>query len=416
MTILYIHGVSVRSPDPGIALGKSFLRWLGPKVSRSGQSVDYVPVYWGDVAAKFLWHLESRPKTLLLKQGAEDALAIARTFGYTGRLPPAAPGVPKQGPVIGAPPAPVAEAAVSLAGVAPERRADLLADLYLAFAPEANAENTASDEKKFTALDSAKIASLPAACAAAADQWDAIISNNPPQQQTSALMRAVEKELSGGMIVQGGFADWMSRASEAVNRAGSLPFNAISSIAAELRPRVHEATAYFLGDVLTYMNTRQQPDGKPGAIPQRVLEPLARAHLRKQETGEPIVILTHSMGGQLLYDVLTHFIAQDQRFHGLSLDHWITCGSQVSFFAELGLFIGQPAVADGAKLNAPACVKAWTNYYDLNDVVGFIMKPVFEGVTDIGYDTGCGLGFAHSGFLTRPTFFESVAERLGDLR
>src|SRR4051794_5743067 len=33
MTIIYVHGVKVRSPNHGSELGKSFVRWLGPKLS-----------------------------------------------------------------------------------------------------------------------------------------------------------------------------------------------------------------------------------------------------------------------------------------------------------------------------------------------------------------------------------------------
>ena len=60
----------------------------------------------------------------------------------------------------------------------------------------------------------------------------------------------------------------------------------------------------------------------------------------------------------------------------------------------------------------PARVKAWTNYYDVNDLVGFVMEPVFEGPKDLAYDTGYGLFFAHTGLLARPSFFRAIADRL----
>ena len=82
-------------------------------------------------------------------------------------------------------------------------------------------------------------------------------------------------------------------------------------------------------------------------------------------------------------------------------------------FAELGLFRGQPAdILSPGKLPRPGAVAAWTNFYDRNDLVGFIMEPVFAGVTDLEYDTGYGLAFAHTGFLARPSFFEAAAARL----
>src|SRR4051794_8178493 len=75
MTILYVHGVKVRSPDHGVKLGKSFQRWLGPKLSVNDAPAGYEPVYWGDLAARFRWNLESRPKTQLLHMGGVDAFA-----------------------------------------------------------------------------------------------------------------------------------------------------------------------------------------------------------------------------------------------------------------------------------------------------------------------------------------------------
>jgi hypothetical protein len=119
------------------------------------------------------------------------------------------------------------------------------------------------------------------------------------------------------------------------------------------------------------------------------------------------------MGGQLFYDAATFYAAADPDLAGLAIDHWISCGCQVSFFAELGLFKGQPSTAKPHKLRRPDCVSAWTNYYDRNDLVGFIMKPVFDGVDDLEYNTGYGLAFAHSGFLARPSFFAALAERVG---
>jgi hypothetical protein len=65
-----------------------------------------------------------------------------------------------------------------------------------------------------------------------------------------------------------------------------------------------------------------------------------------------------------------------------------------------------------AKLNKPGQVEKWTNFYDPNDLVGFIMNPVFTDVEDIAYDTGCSLIGAHTAYLTRPSFFRLLADKL----
>jgi hypothetical protein len=84
MSIIYIHGVKVRSPDHGVALGKPFTRWLAPKLAIDATTVEYIPVYWGDVAARFRWCLTSRPKTPILRAGGAGAFAVSARYARQG--------------------------------------------------------------------------------------------------------------------------------------------------------------------------------------------------------------------------------------------------------------------------------------------------------------------------------------------
>jgi hypothetical protein len=410
MSIIYIHGVKVRSPDHGVALGKPFARWLAPKLAIDAATVEYIPVYWGDVAARFRWCLTSRPKTPILRAGGADAFAglgSLREAGARTPLDAVAPTAPLAGPVLGRPAAPAAPVAPPVASVPRERRADFIADLYLAVHPRRKpGEDPIAEDTH--------VAPLADAAAEVAGQWDAIVASEGSDAMRAArLVSEVEKRLTGGGVVaQGGFTDWMIAAGEAVRRAAVWPGDAVSTVFAELRPVVNEFVAYFIGDVLAYINERDAA-GAVGTVPRRVLDALRRAHQRKRDTGEKIVVVTHSMGGQLLYDALTFYALHDSGLHGLEVDHWLSCGAQVSLFAELCLFKGQPTnAAAPAKLPRPASARAWTNFYDFNDLVGFIMAPIFDGVTDKQYDTGYGLAFAHTGYLGRPSFFEAMAAEL----
>lgn len=407
MTIIYVHGVKVRSEDHGIALRRPFERWLGPILSVGGAAPGYEPVYWGDLAANFSWNLASRPRTKLLGQGgADDFAGLGSLRGVTDATPfdLAQPAAEIGGPVIGG--AAVAETAPMppLSAIPIERRPDFLSDLYLACLPT-KAEDPV--------IDVPGIAALADAAAQVAGQWDAVmVSEVTDAARAQKFVAAVDGALAGhDLIGMGGIADWMTGAGEALRRAATWPADAIGTVFGEARPVLNEFVAYFIGDVLTYLHRRGTHD-TPGDIPKRVLAALRRAQARKKETGEKIVIVSHSMGGQLIYDALTHFAEGDAVLDAIEIDHWITCGSQVSLFAEMQLFLGQPVSAPGTKLQRPKRVLAWTNYYDVNDLVGFIMEPVFEGVKDLAYDTGYGLLFAHTGFLARPSFFEAVAKRL----
>ncbi len=62
--------------------------------------------------------------------------------------------------------------------------------------------------------------------------------------------------------------------------------------------------------------TQLQPDAaaiqrrtaKPGSIPHEVLRVIKRAVDERADSDEPLVILTHSMGGQIVYDIGRTFL------------------------------------------------------------------------------------------------------------
>ncbi|WP_242187220.1 hypothetical protein [Sphingomonas sp. CARO-RG-8B-R24-01] len=411
MTIIYVHGVKVRSAESGKELGKSFQHWLAPKLSVNNALPGYEPVYWGDLAATFRWNLASRPPTPLLGMGGAEAFAglgSLRGAADATIFDQAPPVQLEAGPVLGGPTIAVAQAVPSLETIPFAKRPDFLADLYLACLPTGK-----KDEPNDPVIDQPRIAGLAAAAAAVAGHWDAIVASEATEDaRARSLVAAVDAGLgNNGLVAMGGIADWMSRAGEVVRRAAAWPGDAVGTIAGELRPLGNTFVAYFIGDVLTYLDRRGSHE-TPGPIPTRLLAALRRAQERKKATGEKIVIVSHSMGGQLIYDALTTFAVGDPLLDGIEIDHWITCGCQVSLFAEMQLFPGQPEVAEGQKLPMPARVRAWTNYYDTNDLVGFVMEPVFDGAKDLEYHTGYGLILAHTGFLARPSFFQAIADRL----
>jgi hypothetical protein len=385
-------------------------------VAVNGAAVEYEPVFWGDVAAKFRWNLTSRPKTALRRAGGNErfaGLGSLREAGTSSPLDTVAPATVVEGPVLNLP-APAGRVATPpLASIPRANRPDFLADLYLAVRPRRRGQNLTTENGTDPIVEDPSLAALADAAASVAADWDHILADQITEDARAAqLVSAIESKLSGDALLrQGGFEDWMTKAGETLKRATLWPADAVSTVFAELRPVAHEFIAYFIGDVLAYLNQREAV-GRAGEIPTRLLGALQRAHERKQRTGEKIIVVTHSMGGQLFYDAITFFASADRRLAGIEIDHWISCGAQVSFFAELGLFRGQSDVAEPQKLPRPDHVKAWTNYYDRNDLVGFIMAPVFDGVVDLEYDTGYGLAFAHTGFLARPSFFQAVANRL----
>ena len=146
---------------------------------------------------------------------------------------------------------------------------------------------------------------MAAAAATAAEKWDLIVSEEQTEDaRAQRLLAEVHAALGDkGLIGMGGFTDWMTNAGEALRRAAVWPGDAVGTIFAETRPILNEFVAYFIGDVFTYLNNRGDA-GNPGDIPRRLFKALRLANERKKVTGEMIVLVSHSMGGQLVQDAL----------------------------------------------------------------------------------------------------------------
>jgi hypothetical protein len=174
-----------------------------------------------------------------------------------------------------------------------------------------------------------------------------------------------------------------------------------------LRSKLHENAALFLGDVMTYVNERGETAADAGPIATKVIADIDAAVSDAPDT--PLMIVAHSMGGNIAYDVLSHFRPD------LECDLFLTVGSQVGLFEELCLLAKakQEHCPDLAKVPALPNVKRWINVFDYNDVLGFAGKKIFDGIEDFSYSTGKGVVKAHSSYFLTPSFYRRLAGRLG---
>jgi hypothetical protein len=385
MPLVFVHGVATRrTPDyeRGVAARNAlFRRYLYPALHWDDR-VDPFTAYWGGDAAEFRWHHASLPEEDVEAFGAaesvEDVL-LARVSGG-GDVDTDAPlsslarhSVEDAVDLIWASTAQevseaeVAQALAALAYRASDRMPELESDPALTQAVD--------DDEWITAL----AARLEEAAPESADEIDEI-------------------EAFGGSVV------W-DRLSEAVIRvrgaAGRLGGGAAAKL---LRADIHRQAALFLGDVFFYLD-RRGDRGHPGPIIDQVVQTLESA----VEAGPPLVVVAHSMGGGVMYDVLSYY-RPDIRVQML-----VTVGSQVGLFEELCLLQAgkQAGCPDGptrvAKLDN---VEEWLNVFDRNDLFGFATERIFEGVKDFDYSTGKGLFAAHSSYFTMPSFYRRLAKRV----
>jgi hypothetical protein len=168
-----------------------------------------------------------------------------------------------------------------------------------------------------------------------------------------------------------------------------------------------------VGDVFLYLREGE----RRAAIRARVADALTQAHARAKAGNGPLIVLGHSMGGVILYDMLT-----DPAGAGLSAnfkaDVLMTVGSQPGFFEELKLFAAsdlQVGSDKPRKLAAKPAADHWWNVYDPVDILSFRCAPIFDGAEDFVFSSVTGLIDAHTSYFTRPRFHARLKERLAAL-
>lgn len=206
----------------------------------------------------------------------------------------------------------------------------------------------------------------------------------------------------------------------AVGALGGWIGNGVSDAALRAKRRtLSQGVALFLGDIFVYL--RQRRDEGPTGTTARLFEPillnLIEAAQVERAPHEPFVVVGHSLGGVLLYDILTDEACLQRlrdKAPDFKIDAWLTVGSQPGFFADLGLYPDRPKNAAG-RFDKPTNVTNWLNIYDFTDVFSFLCKPFFDSVDDFGYDTTVDLIHAHSAYFKRPSFYKRLQARLKSL-
>ena len=415
MPILYIHGVATRSRDGFFEIKPYLQRLVAPAISPEPDGVLIEDVFWGDMAATFAWDGASRPKSRLLGMGAgassvspiEGAFTAAAFAEAFKRLPAAPAAGPATGGLIagGAVPARPGGAQVRLKNLRPDELSDLLAVLI-------STTVTVPEQRARLVLAADAVAHDPSTPLALAGASSA-------QQELDVLLNRIQRRAEADAELVGmGIPPWLAsvrdRLGEALGRADDLPAYAVSVVAAELRRPLNEFVSVFLGDVFVYLRSRGTA-AQPGEIPRRLLDTLKLAHQNKRRRGdEPLVVLSHSMGGQIVYDAVTHFLPSDPTLHDLRIDFWCATASQVGFFEELKLFLSSDnAYKTGNPIPFPAAhLGVWWNVWDHNDFLSYTADTIIARIDDGPYDSGMSLLAAHGGYLKRPSFYRALAGKL----
>jgi hypothetical protein len=414
MPIVYVHGVATRDFVSFEAMKPYLRRYISPILSSDPDNVYVDQVFWGNHAAKFRWKGASRPRSRLLGQGPASTtqqmaspalLAALLEKDVIDRVPQtsAAEGAGGSGLISGARPPASAATAARLSTLTNDEISDLLTELIYATEPDGRSAAELALVADTVARDPEVRVTLAAQPTAAAE--------------AAFIVDEVRKRAADSRLVSmgsGPLSKLADRLSEALSRGKSAPAYAASILAAEVRPWLNDLASVFIGDVFEYLKNRGDASA-PGDIPRLVLDGLEAAHRDKVKKNEPLVVITHSMGGQLVYDVLTHFIPEAPERSHLRIDFWCATASQVGLFEELKLFkLAEQSIGTPKRAPFPQSLGVWWNVWDSNDFISYTAKPIFDDVDDEAYDSGLSLVTAHSGYLRRPSFYRRLAARLAD--
>ncbi len=419
MPIVYVHGVNVRDRKGFQAIMPLLRRYVAPVLSARPTEVEIQDVFWGDEGVTFAWDGASRPRSQLIGMGAAGvapnrlsaALTAALNADALARLPePTAPAPPPASGGLAA-----SGSGRQPAAAEPLRPRDLdpdsLSILLQAAIVAADSEPSGERTRRIMAADAVALdPATPPALAAAATVEDEI-------GVLLERIRAASAAAPGGLAGMGGDGYWTrlgDTLSETARRALGLPTYALSVVAAEMRKPLNDLVSVFLGDVFVYLRTRGD-SAVPGRIPQRLLAALQKASAdSRAKDDEPLVVLTHSMGGQLVYDAVSHFLPKNPALADVRIDFWCATASQVGFFEEAKLMLASdPAYRMGNPVPFPSAnLGKWWNVWDPNDFLSFTARGIVAGVDDESYSSGMPLVTAHGGYLDRPSFYRRFAEKL----
>ncbi|MBK5204703.1 MAG: hypothetical protein JJD98_04625 [Polaromonas sp.] len=397
MPIVFVHGVNNRIEDSdyaeGIARKEGFLKTiLAPQIGLDPARVSISFPYWGGEGVKFRWNQASVPS------GSDKVEALT--------LGPLGVGSADFELWLGEAHYQYGSQGVNFGELSKRRNFETAIDLIWD-----TASAVVRPDKGDADIVEGYAASLAYAKAHPVPTWafqEPALSN---EQFVDKLMTELALFLPAAKANEAlGLVSWFQSLRDAVSRLGSAPGDAASALAIGLaRKSIHAKASRFLGDVFLYLDKRGTDVA--GKILEDVLEKLRAAQAAKQPGDDKLIVIGHSLGGVIVYDLLTHF-APD-----LNIDVFVSVGSQVAVFEEMTLYRaskeGLPAHPPKDRLDRPARAARWLNVYDTNDIFSFRAEGVFTGVDDYRFDTGYGLLEAHGGYFARPSFYKRLASRLG---
>jgi hypothetical protein len=399
MPLVFVHGVNTRRTaeyDAEVrARDAMFRQYCLTAVAANPDATTILNPYWGDQAATFPWNYgfahDSQPALQAFGAGGDALDDALRDAGVTGTST-------RRNDVI--------------LTVARQRFQDAVDLLWTAAGTSSRLTQADADD---LARISARVHEYAQAFASSPPPWLSTVTSDSQfverlvdEAEKSEVTRAATLDPGLESFGSGGWLDRLKAgATRAAERAADAGFGGF--VESKL-PDVLRRFSCFFGDVFEYIKQRSSGTTEITAI---VLADLMKAKEDCKNGGEALVCVGHSMGGDILYDLLTDTSLPDAP----ECDYFITVGSQVGLFEELKLFKSSVAsFPPNPSTKVPASrhprIKRWINVFDRSDPFGYPATTIFAGVQDFVFDTRASTLSAHGAYFLQPTFHERLRARI----
>jgi hypothetical protein len=398
MPVIFVHGVNTRTGpeyDAGVRVKTAFLRKCLEGATINGKAFGSIKTvlfpYWGDLATTFAWNMASLPRGDMQALGV-PADAVFRVL--LAHVRDALPGGIADEPL------------VALA----KRNFGNAVEIVSAMALDHTPLGMEADVAWFVVAAQAYAAANPHPAWLANTATDLQFLGNlglavraQPNVQTQGLDNVVNALSAAATNLKNAA---MGVIGTALDKTGNF---ASTKLLGWTRDSLNGVLGRFFGDVFIYFDGRGDRH-TPGPIPRRILDAFDAAPLNAPPN-EPLVIVGHSLGGVITFDLLGHFRPE------LRVDLFVSVGSQVAHFEEMKLYkISDHTVNPPKKAATPPNIIHWINVYDEVDIFSYAAKDVFDRVdVDARYDTQTYVIKAHGAYFDQARFYERLRARINEL-
>ena len=182
----------------------------------------------------------------------------------------------------------------------------------------------------------------------------------------------------------------------------------IDGPAERLARQVTPTIARFFGDVFVYL----REGVRRHSIQAIVTQDLVAAARAAQTNNEPLIVVGHSMGANIFYDMITdpewQMSIDAELGFPFRTDLFLSVGTQLGLFEELDLF--KSSVPGQAPF--PIRLNRWWHVYNRMDVLCFAAKGIFAGIEQFSIDTRANIVEAHGAYFSSPVLFRRLRRRM----